>query len=69
MESVTTDFNVGDEFTIFLLPPVTRKAGDWISEHIPVDAQYFGSAVVVEHRFIQPILDGITESGLTWAWR
>jgi len=66
---VTTDFNVVDEFSLFLLQPTTPEAGYWINEHIPDDAQYFDSAVVVEHRYIQDILDGITCDGLTWAWR
>ena len=69
MHNITTDFNVVDEFTIFLLEPITPEAGHWVSEHIPDDAQHFGSAVVVEHRYIQDILDGITGDGLTWAWR
>ena len=66
--NVTTDFNVVDDFTLFLLQPITPEAGDWISEHIPADAQYFASAVVVEHRYIQDILDGISGDGLRWAW-
>ena len=67
MQNVTTDFNVMDDHSLFLLQPITPEAGDWISEHIPSDAQYFGSALVVEHRYIQDILDGITGDGLTWA--
>ena len=48
---------------------VEAAAEDWIREHIPADAQYFGSAIVVEHRFIQDILEGIVHDGLTFAWR
>lgn len=29
------------------------------------DAQYFGSAVVVEHRFVENIIQGIQQDGLT----
>lgn len=65
----TTDFNVVNEGTIFLLQPITPEAGDWVNEHIPEDAQYFGSAVVVEHRYIADILHGIENDGLTWANR
>ena len=67
--NVTTDFNVVDEGTIFLLQPIKAAAQDWVDAHIPANARYFGSAVVIEHRFIEDILHGITNDGLTWAWR
>jgi len=37
---------------------------DRIEEHLPEDAQWFGNAVVVEHRCIWTILDGIQDAGL-----
>jgi hypothetical protein len=58
------DFAVQDEGTIFLLIPNTDAAQEWIDEHIPKTAQYFGTAVVVEHRFIAEIVHGIQQSGL-----
>ena len=66
---VTADFNVVDDHSFFLLQPISPAAGEWISEHIPEDAMTFGSAIVVEHRYIQDIVDGITGDGLKWAWR
>jgi hypothetical protein len=33
----------------------------WIDDFIPEDAQYLGSAVSVEHRYIVDIVDGIKE--------
>jgi hypothetical protein len=53
------DFTVQNEGSIFLLHPHTQAAQDWVSEHIPADAQRFGSAVVIEHRYICDIVDGI----------
>jgi hypothetical protein len=58
------DFTVQNEGSIFLLHPHTQAAQDWISEHIPPDAQRFGSAVVIEHRYICDIVDGIHVDGL-----
>ena len=55
----TVDFTVQNEGSIFLLRPHTQAAQDWISEHIPPDAQRFGNAVVIEHRYICDIVDGI----------
>jgi hypothetical protein len=44
-----TDFRVQDEGTIFLLQPLTDAARRWSVEHLPDDAQRFGSAYFVEH--------------------
>jgi len=59
-----SDFTVQNEGTIFLLVPNTPLAQEWIEEHIPDTAQYFGDAVVVEHRYIADIIEGIQQSGL-----
>jgi hypothetical protein len=58
------DFSVHNHGTIFLLRPHTERARNWISEHIPHDAHAFGEAVVVEHRFIADIVNGIRTDGL-----
>ena len=58
------DFEVQNEGSIFLLRPCTLAARAWIAVHIPADAQYFGDAVVVEHRYILDIVDGIIADGL-----
>ena len=58
------DFSVQNEGTIFLLIPHTDSANAWIEEHIPEDAQRFGGGIVVEHRYIQDIVEGIQADGL-----
>jgi len=58
------DFEVQDEGSICLLRPLTDAAKTWVGEHIPDDAQWFGNAVAVEHRFIEPIVVGIVADGL-----
>jgi hypothetical protein len=64
----TADFHVVDDHSLFLLQPITAAAAGWITEHLPADAMMFGSAIVIEHRYVEDILDGITGDGLTWAW-
>lgn len=59
-----SDFSVQNEFTIFLLHPLTDAAREWIAEHIGDDAQRFGDAVVVEHCYVCDIIDGIRADGL-----
>jgi hypothetical protein len=58
--------------TIYLLRPLTAAGSDWIDEHIVGDASldpgnevtFFGGAVVVEHRYIQNIVQGAMGDGL-----
>ena len=64
---MNADFAVENHGSIFLLQPLTPEAQAWIDEFIPEDAQYLGSAVSVEHRYIVDIVDGIKEEGLTVA--
>jgi hypothetical protein len=61
---IEPDFFVENQGSIFLLRPVTPPAFAWVSEHIPKDAQFFGKAVCVEHRYIAEILEGIRECSL-----
>ena len=58
------DFHCENHGSLFLLFPVTESARSWIEEHLPSDAQWFGTAVVVEHRYIWAILQGLQDDGL-----
>ncbi len=60
------DFSVTyDGSSLFLLEARTDAAQDWADAHLPDDAQTFGLAIVVEHRFISDIVAGIQADGLT----
>jgi hypothetical protein len=63
------DFILQNEGTIFILIPQTTRASAWLDAHIPAEAQWFGTGVVVEHRYIADIVDGIRAAGLTVASR
>ncbi len=65
--SPTHDFEVENHQSIFLLRPLTPAAASWIEEFLPQDCTYFGSSVVVEHRFIANIVHGIQNDGLSVA--
>ena len=62
---MTTDFLFTYHGSLFTLCPVSRDAKAWVEDHIPDDAPTFGSSIVIEPRYFQPILDGIHEAGLT----
>jgi hypothetical protein len=58
------DFEVSGGGSVYLLHPLTRAARAWVSEHLPEDATWFCGAVVVEHRYIGPIVGGAIGDGL-----
>ena len=62
--SPTPDFEDENHQSIFLLLPLTPAAESWIQEYLPQDCTYFGSAVVIECRYIADIVHGIQNDGL-----
>jgi hypothetical protein len=63
-DSATSDFRCENHGTIFLLFPVSQSGQSWIKENLSSDAQWFGNAVVIEHRYVWAILEGIQNDGL-----
>ena len=58
------DLAVENRGSIVLLRGRTETGRDWISEHIPADAQSWGGAIVVEPRYIDAIVAGAMNDGL-----
>ena len=50
--------------TVFLVEDVSPAGADWIAEHLPEDAMTLGKNVVVEHRYIEDIVNGMINDGL-----
>ncbi len=68
-ESLRTelDFKLENHGCLFLLRPLTTLAHEWMTEHLPVEnpeTQFFAGAIVVEPRYIGPIVEGIVAAGL-----
>ena len=61
---MSEDFELQDEGSLYLLRPLTVQAAEWLEEHIEQNRQMFGTAVVVEHRYIADIVRGIRDAGL-----
>ena len=61
---MSTDFELQNEGSLYLLRPLTGQAAEWIEEHIEQNRQMFGTAVVVEHRYVADIVRGIADAGL-----
>ena len=58
------DFRCENHGSIFLLYPLSESAKSWLRENLPSDAQRFCDAVVIEHRCVWPILEGIQNNRL-----
>ena len=58
------DFLIRDEGTIYLLYTQSAQADSWINQHFSEDATWFGSALVIGHRYVEDILRGIVAEGL-----
>ena len=60
-----TDFIVGGGGTIYTLLPLTEAAQNWVTDHLPEDAQTLWRNICIEHRYIGDIVQGIINDGLT----
>jgi hypothetical protein len=60
------DFLVVNGGSIIILSWQSCAGEEWVKEHIPVDAIWFGGGVVVERRYIDDILTGIVNDWLTF---
>lgn len=60
----TPDVLVCNEGTVFLFCPFTSRGKEWIDECVQPDALWFGNALVVEHRFVWGLAQGMKDAGL-----
>jgi hypothetical protein len=63
----TPDFELAIHGSLYLLCPLNSAAKDWMEENLPMDnpeTQFWGSAIVIELRYVAPIVDGIIGDGL-----
>jgi hypothetical protein len=63
----TPDVLVCNEGTVFLFCPLTSRGKEWIDDHVQPDPMWFGSALVVEHRYAWGLAQGMRDVGLVLA--
>ncbi len=63
----TPDVLVRNEGTVFLFCPLTSRGKQWIEEHVQPNAQWYGSALAVEHRFAWGLAQALKDAGLVLA--
>jgi hypothetical protein len=59
------DITVNCQGSIWLVEPHTIAAKRWLADSVQDDAQYWGAALVVEHRYLPELLSGLEEAGFT----
>lgn len=58
------DVIVSGSGTIYLVHGISEAGKEWMTDHLPEDAQTLGKAVAVEHRYIEDIVNGMRNDGL-----
>jgi hypothetical protein len=59
------DFHLAVDGSMGRLMPLSQAAEDWIVANIPEDAQRWGSAVIIDHRAVDDIIEKLAEAGLS----
>lgn len=62
---LTPDFRARNEGSIWLLFADTDAARCWEYEYLPREATKWGNATVIECRYVEEVVRGIIDSGLT----
>lgn len=63
----TPQFELENHGSLFLLRPLSSAAKEWMQEHLPVgdpETRFWCGALVIEARYLEPIVDGIIGDGL-----
>ncbi len=61
----TKDFTIRNEGTIYILVPNTESAQEWVDDNIEDNYQPWAGGVVVGHRYIVDLSEGIINAGLS----
>jgi hypothetical protein len=61
----TPDVLVRNEGSVFVFCPLTEAARNWIEDNVESESwQWFGSALVVDHRYAAALGLGMKDAGL-----
>lgn len=63
--SIKPHYVVENHGTLYLLRPLTKHADLHLKDVVSSEATWLGGALVVEHRYIHDLCDGLVEDG----WR
>jgi hypothetical protein len=61
---MNADVRISPHGSILLFDLLTPDAESWVEEHVDPDAQWFGGALAVEHRYAADLAVAIHADGL-----
>jgi hypothetical protein len=66
LDRVAADFFIENHFSICLLRPITASAREWLENNLDVAESFqpYWPTVVIEHRYVGAILEGVRNDGL-----
>jgi hypothetical protein len=56
-------FYIENHGTIVLVRPLTDDVKTWLEENVEEAAMWYGGALVVEPRYVEALLEGLTQEG------
>ena len=59
------DAQIENHGSLFLVQPLTPAANLWIKANVSDEAIFYGSALVVEPRYVENLAEGMIADGLT----
>jgi hypothetical protein len=61
------DFTLAIHGSISLLMPISKLAQQWVTDNLPDESEltFYGGSIVIEHRYVRDIVDGIRADGLS----
>ena len=65
MTAQQNDFSFVNTGNLWLLTPRTQAAETWTTENLPEEVTMWGISIVVEARYVDRIVAGIEDDGLT----
>jgi len=58
------DVHVVNHGSLFAFELLTADAREWVDQNVSDDAQFFGGALMVEHRYAMDLATGMQNDGL-----
>lgn len=64
----SVDYTISDHGSIWLVHPNTDAAREHLETHVDADeSTWWSDSLVVEHRYIQPLVEALESHGFTFA--
>ena len=62
--AIQLDVHVVNHGSLFAFELLTAASREWVDENVSDEAQFFGGALMVEHRYAQDLAQGMLNAGL-----